>query len=104
MKRTALLCFMAVVLLVAVLVLAACTTTTTITFTRTRPIPTTPLIMPPEGNLTAEDAPLSPHAISTIETCDICHQIVIHLGTETFQEVCPTCHKEGPQILEIERD
>ena len=104
MKRTALLCFMAVALLVEILVLAACSTTTAITFTRTRPIPTVPIIMPPEGMLTAEDAPLVPHAISTIEICDICHQIVMHLGTERFQDVCPTCHKEGPQILYIEVD
>ena len=81
------------------------TITQTITaFTTSRPIPTETITMPPpEGSiLTAEDAPLTPHTLATYDACMTCHMVdTAHVEQELFQQICATCHKEGPQILQI---
>lgn len=97
------------ILLAMVLASVACSAETTVTqtitvFTTSRPIPTETLTMPPpEGSLlTAEDAPLTPHTLLTYDACTTCHMVTTaHIEQGLLQQVCGTCHKEGPNILQI---
>ncbi len=96
-----------VILSMIALTAVACAAETTVTitaFTTSRPIPTETITMPlPEGSLlTAEDAPLTPHTLASYDACMTCHMVdTAHVEQELFQQICATCHKEGPQILQI---
>ena len=108
--------FIAILLTIA-LTVVACAAETTVTvagsqttitqtitaFTTSRPIPTETITMPPpEGSLTAEDAPLTPHTLLTYDACTTCHMVTTaHVEQGLLQQICATCHTEGPQILQV---
>ena len=96
-----------VILSMIALTAAACAAETTVTitaFTTSRPIPTETITMPPpEGSLlTAEDAALTPHTLASYDACTTCHMVdTSHVEQGLIEQVCATCHREGPQILQI---
>ena len=106
------------ILLTMALTVVACATEATVTvtppqttitqtitaFTTARPIPTETITMPPpEGSpLIAEDAPLTPHTLITYDACSTCHMVsTAHIEQGLLQQLCGSCHKEGPQILQV---